>query len=314
MNGTQVSVGRAPSLYGALRSHSADMQGGLLRGWDLGMAGKPCPSVVVERLIEARVAQGFCARCGDLLTPPEAQHKLSMAYEPSYGLTLAHADMSGYEACPWRTVACSGCCVVANGNGAYPSVQRAWLWRTMFLAEHPYEFSVRLGWELARAVRKWRRKGFERILFRPNVNSDLPWHRLFPKMHLLLTADEMMRVVPYGYTKDSSVLLSPSSSNRASFNEAYSWNEDSRIERVREHLANGGKVAVVTDRVKGQDVDVRAIRKWFGVGRSVAVADADATDEWMLARGAVIGDLTAKGKARRLIGESPFVVVVYGNR
>ncbi len=38
--------------------------------------------------------------------------------------------------------------------------------------------------------------------------------------------------------------------------------------------------------LKGQDVDVRAIRKWFGVGRSVAVADADATYEGMLARGA----------------------------
>lgn len=314
MNGTQVSVGRAPSLYGAVRHHAGEMDSSLQDGWEAGLMGVRCRDDVALALIDARVGRGFRAVVADLLTPPEAQHKLSMAFEPSYGLTLAHADLSGHEACPWRTPSCSACCVVANGNGRYDSVQRAWLWRTDFLLHSPVEFAWRLGWELGRAVRKWEAKGFERILFRPNVNSDFPWHKVLPFMADMADGFGALRVVPYGYTKDSSVLLSPSSSNRASFNEAYSWNERSVIERVREHLENGGKVAVVTDRRKGQDVDVRALRRWFGVGKRVAVADADATDEWMLARGAVIGDLTAKGKARSLIGVSDFVVCVYGSR
>jgi hypothetical protein len=42
----------------------------------------------------------------------------------------------------------------------------------------------------------------------------------------------------------------------------------------------------------------------------VAVVDADVTDEWMLPEGGIIGDLSAKGYARRLIGVSDFVVRV----
>jgi len=52
------------------------------------------------------------------------------------------------------------------------------------------------------------------------------------------------------------------------------------------------------------------LREFFGVDDSVTVVDADKTDEWMLGDGGVIGDLSAKGMARRLIGVSDFVVRV----
>ena len=57
----------------------------------------------------------------------------------------------------------------------------------------------------------------------------------------------------------------------------------------------------MTSRRKGSDV-VDALP--FASG---PVVDADSTDEWMLS-GAVTGDLSAKGKARPLIGRSRFVV------
>jgi hypothetical protein len=66
----------------------------------------------------------------------------------------------------------------------------------------------------------------------------------------------------------------------------------------------GGAVAVVTSRVKGTPVG-----SVFPFGTTASAVDADITDEWMLTPGAVVGDLSAKGKARKLIGRSRFVVV-----
>jgi hypothetical protein len=84
------------------------------------------------------------------------------------------------------------------------------------------------------------------------------------------------------------------------------------VDKVRRHLERGGKVAVVTSRKKGQPIDVEALREFFGIKDfGVSFVDADKTDEWMLSEGAVIGDLSAKGKARQLIGDSTFVVDVY---
>jgi hypothetical protein len=314
---TAVSIGRAPSAYNVLRDESVFMDYTFMWSYDEGFEGKQYSYLKGEAVIaDVRAHHGFVRRVSDLLTPPDAQHKLSMAVEPSFGLTLAHADVSGHELCPWRTKSCTQCCVVANGNGRYDSVQRAWQWRTTLLLDHPLVFASRLGWELGRAVRKYQRKGYKRILFRPNVNSDLPWHKLLPSMANLHEPDGYSMgwlVLPYGYTKDPS-LLRGVSVNRARFNEAYSWNEDSKIDLVQNHLDRGGRLAVVTNRAKGQAVNARALRKFFGVDKSVIVRDADLTDEWMItpSRGrAVIGDLTAKGKARPMIGKSDFVVVVY---
>lgn len=233
-----------------------------------------------------------------LLTPPDAQHKLDMAAVASYGLTLAHADVSGFELCSWRTAACTQVCVLLNGNGRYDSVQRAWQWRTDLFTQHPRVAVWLLGYELGKSVRK-----HGRVLFRPDVNSDAAFHRWLPALGTL----RGVRV--YGYTKNPATL----SAQVAGFTYAYSWNEDSDRERVRAHLLAGGRVAVVTSRRKGRPVDADALRAFFNVPDTVRVADADATDEWMLARGrtGIIGDLTAKGKARALVGVSGFVVDVY---
>ena len=67
-------------------------------------------------------------------------------------------------------------------------------------------------------------------------------------------------------------------------------------------LDRGGSVAVVTDRKP-----TAPITQWS----TVPVVDADLTDEWIF-RSGVIGDLSAKGKARKLIGRSGFVHSHYG--
>lgn len=308
MQATPVLVGqKVPTFTSRLIRQAEKLEEELRLGYFDGRDGFACPAHVADAIITCRVYRGFAPRVADLLTPPDAQHKLSMAVVPSYGMTLAHADMSGHELCPWRTEGCTATCVVSNGNGRYDSVQRAWLWRTDLWLEYPLAAAYRLGWELGRAVRK-----HGEILFRPDVNSDAAWHRVTPWL------GHLEGVTVYGYTKNPAVLDARVQVDGGlhGFRYAYSWNERSRLARVQPHLARGGRVAVVTNRSKGQAVDAAAVRAFFGVPSSVAVVDADATDEWIVngprsKHVGVIGDLTAKGQARSLIGKSDFVVCCY---
>jgi hypothetical protein len=169
--------------------------------------------------------------------------------------------------------------------------------KTAFLIEHPAAFAYLLGWELGQHVVE-----YEIFLFRPNVASDVAWERLVPSMvdGSLIPATVMKA---YGYTKRPEVLdtdgwLAPA------YRVAYSWNEKSDPDKVRQFIRRGGSVAVVTSRRKGAASD------WsWSSWRPKAVIDADLTDEWIFQRG-VIGDLSAKGRARKLIGKSGFVVSV----
>jgi hypothetical protein len=299
MSRAAVTVSVRPPSFTRTVAGTVGLESAYWEGYGAGLAPRTaCRADVVAAIVAARVGRGFKARPGDLLTPPDAQHKLDMASVKSYGLTLAHADLSGFELCSWRTAACTAVCVLNNGNGRYDSVRRAWLWRTDLWTAEPERAAYRMGWELGRAVRK-----YGHILFRPDVNSDAAWHRILPAM------GRTPGVTVYGYSKNPAVM---SPTFRADgFRYAYSWNEKSNIARVGEHLARDGKLAAVTGRKRGQPVDADAVRAYFGVGPEVAVADADLTDEWMLADGPVIGDLTAKGDARRLIGHSRFVVDCY---
>lgn len=243
-----------------------------------------------------RAALGFKNVAADMLTPPDANHKLEMASMHTFGLTLAHAALSEWNACPWAGD-CTKVCVLNNGNGRYSSVQNAWRWRTNFLAQNPLEALYRIGWELGRAIRV---KG--EILFRPNVNSDLLWHKILP------TLGQISEIHTYGYTKNPAVLLTDGVIGGLRY--AYSWNENSDAEKVRAFLYNGGTVALVTNRKPKSDIDKDMVREALSVCPSVHVADADVTDEWMFVPG-TIGDLSAKGKARELIGRSGFVMSAY---
>lgn len=275
------------------QQHStATRESSFVRGYSDGREGRGCDPAVLGSIITARVARGFNPRVSDLLTPPDANAKLLKGSVPTFGLTLAHADMSGHECCPWRGD-CTKVCVISQGKGRYDSVRRAWLWRTDLFASDTLGALYRMGWELGRAVR---REG--RILFRPNVNSDVLWHRVIPSL------GSTPGVAVYGYTKNPAVLAT--NGRVGSIRYAYSMHERSNLARVANHLADGGAVAMVTDRRPGDPIDPDAVRAVLGVSDDIAVVDADATDEWLFASG-VIGDLSAKGRARALIGRSDFV-------
>ena len=254
-------------------------------------------------LAKVRAAHGFMEREAPLLTPPNANHKLAGAKVASYGLTLhsfrtvlpARDDFEALSinTCP-NAGHCVKVCVVKNGNGRFASTQRGWMWRTDLFARHPESFVAILAWELSQAVRK-----HGEILFRPNVNSDVAWQRLLPSM----VNGHLAGMTSYGYSKRPETLTSDAGWMGSAYRVAYSWNESSDAATVDAAVANGVPVAVVTSRRKGSSV----VTSLPFAGTNVV--DADATDEWMLsASGSVTGDLSAKGKARSLVGKSRFVV------
>lgn len=257
--------------------------------FEAGAQAKTLAGNLKDLVASVREIYGFARQHAPLLTPPDANMKLHKASVPTYGLTLQHhkstlASGRKVNLCPWAGE-CVKVCVLDNGSCAYPSVQRARMWRTHLFKEHPEAFSYILGFELERAVRR-----HGSILFRPNVNSDVRWERLLPS----LTSGEAFgdAVLSYGYTKGTYVLEGDGWVG-SHYRVAYSWNEksDAHAQTVVGFLGRGGSMAVVTDRWKGEPVKDHG--PW-------QVADADLTDEWIFGIG--IGDLSAKGKARNMPG------------
>jgi hypothetical protein len=255
----------------------------LLAGYELGHDGRPLPDTLRSLVAQVRASQGFKASYMPVLTPPDANTKLAKGITPSYGLTLAHADLSGWEACPWRG-ACTAVCVLTNGNGRYDSTQRAWIWRTLLVADHTTAALTVIGHELGKAVRK-----DGPIMWRPNVNSDLLWHRILPAIRW-----PEIQVTPYGYTKNPAVLST--SGWIDGFRYAYSVNETTKLDRLADHLTAGGAVAVVTNRKPNTPTQPDKLRTLLTSPTS-SVLDADKSDLWMMTPN-TIGDLAAKGKAR----------------
>jgi len=290
----EVTVRKRRTLVSVLRNSDYDHV--LVDGYVRGLQGIPIH--FADKAIErARQGRGFAPVVADLLTNPKANAKLEAATVPTYGLTLAHATLHDeFNLCPWSGD-CEKVCVLNTGKGMYDNVRRAWLWRTDFLAYFTGDAILRLGWELGRAVRK-----HGRILFRPDVNSDLTWHTFLPSL------GGLDGVTVYGYTKNPAHVHLHRLRSDMGFHYAYSHNESSCREDEARMLSEGGKIAMVTSRRKGEPVDADKVRAFFGVDDSVRVVDADVTDEWMFADGGVVGDLSAKGSARRLIGVSDFVV------
>jgi hypothetical protein len=176
--------------------------------------------------------------------------------------------------------------LVTAGKGTLPSVQRARIVKTRFLAEHPHEFVTLLGWEIRRAVRK-----HGRIVVRLNVASDIRWERVAPSLFA------MDGVAFYDYTK------APVSQRTATDNYRITYSVSERghsVTNALEALKALANAAVVFDTPKGQPLPIT----WHGY----RVIDGDVSDDRTQdPRGTVVG-LRAKGSARGVRGsEDGFV-------
>lgn len=238
-----------------------------------------------------RQVRGFKYSSPKLLTYPNNQAKLGKSEAFTVGLTLQHANTAGVECCPWRGE-CARVCVLDNGNGRYPNTQKARDVKTKFLFDHPQAFMVLLGQELRELSAK-----HERVLIRLNMNSDLRFYKILPA---LVNGELFPNLYFYDYTKNPATLLTDGMVAK-NYRLIYSVNESSNMVKVREFVARGGTAAIVTSRTKKD--------KPPSLFMGLPVVDGDATDNRYDESGSWV-DLSAKGKARALIGKSEFVKTI----
>ena len=219
---------------------------------------------------------------GDLLTYPEAQHKLKKSKIYTVGLTIQHADVSGFETCAWRGH-CTSVCVLDSGNGRYSGVQKARNVKTQFLAKNPESFMTILGAELKKMS-----DVHEKVLVRLNTNSDVRWHLILSR---LSNGHEILRnVFLYDYTKNPAI-LSTDGKVGLRYRQVYSVSENSDMARVVSFIKRGGTAAIVTNRKKNSPT----LDNFLGL----KVIDGDIHDDRYHESGVWV-DLAAKGKARKM--------------
>lgn len=233
-----------------------------------------------------RGQNGFAESASPLFTQPSDQKKLDKSDTFTLGLTLQHADVSGFETCAWRTESCTAVCVLDNGNGRYDKVQHARNVKTRFLHDYPRAFVVLLVHEIVQASQQ-----YDKVLVRLNVNSDLRWYEILPCLFSGVHR-RVKNVYFYDYTKNPAVLRGNGMvAPRYRLCFSLSENDARRMNKVDNFVRNGGTVAVVTIRKKSEQPPTM----W----RDNRVVDGDVTDDRYSERGVFV-DLTAKGKARKL--------------
>lgn len=203
-----------------------------------------------------------------------------------------------FDACPAAGDCIRGCVSMA-GMGYLNSVNVGRQWKTALLIVAPNLFMWRLGCELGRLYRK-----HESGVVRLNTFSDIEWERVCPVIFQLMPNWQFV-----DYTK---LAERASSATRPRFwptnySLAYSWNEKSDLEWVRNHLQQGGNVSVVASGVP----ELRLMELFNGGSRPMVV-NADRSDEWILNlyHHGIVGVLKPKGhKIKPLIEKgSPFVI------
>jgi hypothetical protein len=183
-----------------------------------------------------------------LITLPESQPKLGKSGVFSVGLSLAPANISGWEVCPSRGE-CAGPCVLGPNaglsaalGGVASSIMKSRIGRTRALAEDPDLIASAVLWRLERIA-----QGVEGpMAVRLNVGSDLPWERcgeFVPALRCLRTASGM-RVRAYDYAKVAG-RVGPRGYACEGYRLCYSVSERSDPARVAAMLEAGACVALV---------------------------------------------------------------------
>lgn len=92
----------------------------------------------------------------------------------TFGLHLAPAMLSGFNACFWASVGCAMACLNTSGHGQRNSVQDSRIAKTRELFEQEEKFLAQLVDEIGKAIKSAKRKNMTPC-FRLNLTSDIPW-------------------------------------------------------------------------------------------------------------------------------------------
>lgn len=183
------------------------------------------------------IANRFYRRHGRKQAPKllSATGKMLASATPTMGIILRPGAASGLEVCIWRTKGCTAVCVLEESfRGRDVKNRSARDLRTLFLAEDPQAFVTLVANELRALVAK-----HGRVLFRPNVASDLRWERIAPSLF------RIAGVVGYDYTKANPLTQRDLIPN---YRLVYSVSEIAHsVDVARAYLEAGGTAAVVFD-------------------------------------------------------------------
>jgi hypothetical protein len=196
-----------------------------------------------QKYAEFRETQGFKKAVSNLLTPPEANLKLSKGVVLNYGLSLAPAKVSGViNVCVYSTKGCRDLCINTSGNGNYPNTQLGRISKTKFFTEDPQAFLTLLKYEISNV--KTKAEALEqKLAFRLNVFSDLPWEKMTPWLFKAFPDIQF-----YDYTKYPDRF----DSLPKNYHLTYSASERNSDEDIKNLLRKKVNVTVVADKVNGQ--------------------------------------------------------------
>jgi hypothetical protein len=205
----------------------------------------------------------------------------------TYGLSLAPYNLSGKNLCPHASEGCAIACLNTAGMGVFSNVQEARIAKAKEFVNNREAFLATLKKEIASKVKSAKKK-MEKIAFRLNVLSDLPWHNL-------VEMSENKDIPFYDYTPNPKRMIQFLNGELpANYHLTFSRKENNQAQ-CELILAMGGNVAVVFDKLP---------QTYLGK----PVVDGDETDlRFLDPKGVVIG-LKAKGKAKK--DTSGFVVKI----
>ena len=201
------------------------------------------------------------------------------------GIHLAPANLSGYEACQWRSKGCTMACLNTAGRGQMNSVQDSRIAKTKLFFEQKLAFMEKLGREIASGIKSAKKKAMTAV-FRPNLTSDLTWENIEDEQGLTLM-QKFPETQFYDYTKSFGRMAKfingelPSNYHLTFSRSEHNWSLVSMV------LEMGGNVAVVfRDQLP---------KTWKGI----EVINGDENDLRFLDKQGVIVGLIEKGLAKK---------------
>ena len=195
------------------------------------------------------------------------------------GLSLAPADLSGYETCPMRTADCTKACIgVKSGHNRFNPAKEAKIRKTKLFFEDNETFMNQLFREINN-LRKYCNRLDKRPVVRLNTYSDIVWEKKHPEIFL-----EFPDVQFYDYTKIHQRRNLPDNYHLTLSYTGYNWKE------CEVWLSSGRNVAVVFKACWDNPLP----DKWRGF--DVVAADEDDC-RWLEAPGKISG-LRTKGSVK----------------
>jgi hypothetical protein len=211
-------------------------------------------------------------------------------------LYLAPADtVSGINVCPMAEIAnCKTACLYTAGRGAFNSVQKARIAKTIYFRDNRNDFMIQLVYDIVKLKKKAEKLNYK-LAIRLNGTSDIKWENISFEFEGIVY-DNIMGLFPdvqfYDYTKLPNRIVPTNYDLTFSYSGVDAFNKYNN-----KAIDNGMRVAVVFNN--------KSIPNTF---KGIRVINGDESDvRFNDVQGVIVG-LYAKGKARK--DNTGFVVSV----